>query len=87
VATHFYSNNLEDLIRLSYSRFRSIFTTTVTTVAGLFPMMVSVQQSFWKSLALSVTGGICLSAIIVIFFLPAVYAWFKIKKEVPEVKQ
>ncbi len=82
VSTHFYSNKLEDLIRLSYSRFRSIFTTTVTTVAGLFPMMVSEQESFWKSLALSVTGGICLSAVFVIFFLPAVFAWFKIKKEV-----
>lgn len=82
VSTHLYTNKLEDLIRLSYSRFRSIFTTTVTTVAGLLPMMVSEEQSFWKSLALSVTGGICLSAAIVVFFLPAVYAWFKIKKEV-----
>lgn len=80
VATHFYSNKLEDLIRLSYSRFRSIFTTTLTTIAGLFPMMVSLQQSFWKSLSLSVAGGILLSAIIVLVFLPAVYFWFKVKK-------
>jgi hydrophobic/amphiphilic exporter-1 (mainly G- bacteria), HAE1 family len=81
IGTHFYTNRLEDLIRLSYSRFRSIFTTTITTIAGLFPMMVSLQQSFWKSLALSVAGGIFLSALIVLVFLPAVYGWFKIKKE------
>ena len=84
---HFYSNTLEDLIRLSYSRFRSIFTTTVTTVAGLFPMMVSPQQTFWKSLALSVAGGICLSAAIVIFVLPAVYWWFRKKKDVKAITE
>ena len=82
LANHFYSNRQEDLIRLSYSRFRSIFTTTLTTIAGLLPMMVSPQQSFWKSLSLSVSGGILLSAFVVIFFLPAIYSWFKIKKPV-----
>jgi len=80
VSSHFYSGRLEDLIKLSYSRFRSIFTTTMTTIAGLFPMMVSLQQSFWKSLSLSVAGGILLSAIVVLVFLPAVYYWFRVKK-------
>ena len=80
IAEHFYTGRLEDLIRLSYSRFRSIFTTTLTTIAGLFPMMVSLNQSFWKSLALSVAGGIMLSAIIVLVILPAVYYWFRVKR-------
>lgn len=61
------------IIRTSYSRIRPIFTTTFTTIGAMLPLMINVQQSFWKSLALSVSGGLILSSLFVIFIIPVFY--------------
>jgi len=68
------------IISLSYTRLRPIFTTTVTTITALIPLLISTESSFWKSLSLSVTGGIFLSAVLVIFYLPLIYGAFSIRK-------
>src|SRR5690606_24420117 len=67
------SNNLDEVIKLSYRRIRPIFTTTFTTVAALIPLMINPEQSFWKSLSLSVTGGIIFSSIFTIIIIPIFY--------------
>ncbi|AFH48407.1 Cation/multidrug efflux pump [Ignavibacterium album JCM 16511] len=61
------------IIRTSYSRIRPIFTTTFTTIGAMLPLIINVQQSFWKSLALSVSGGLILSSLFVIFIIPVFY--------------
>ncbi len=64
------TNNYNDLIRLASERLRPIFTTTLTTIAALIPLIIGTESSFWKSLSLSVVGGVFLSALIVILYLP-----------------
>ena len=69
------SNHLSfnKIIEKSFTRLRPIFSTTFTTIAALIPLLISSETSFWKSLSLSVTGGIFLSAVIVILYLPIIY--------------
>ena len=71
--------NFENIIKLSYSRIRPIFTTSVTTIAALTPLLLTSESSFWKSLSLSVIGGILLSAIMVVVFVPLFYFWVERK--------
>ncbi|MBL1212916.1 MAG: efflux RND transporter permease subunit [Ignavibacteriae bacterium] len=57
----------------STQRLRPIFTTSLTTIAALIPLLLGVESTFWKSLSLSVVGGIFLSSVIVILFVPLFY--------------
>ena len=65
-----------DLISASYSRLRPIFTTTLTTAGALIPLLFSSEVTFWSSLSYSVLGGIVLSAILTIIFVPLFYYGF-----------
>lgn len=61
------------LIKAGKSRFRAIFLTTITTVAGLFPLIVletSRQAQFLKPMAISVAYGILIATFLTLFFLP-----------------
>ncbi len=66
-------SDFNKIMELSYTRLRPIFTTTFTTIAALIPLLISSETSFWKSLSLSVTGGIFFSALIVVLYLPLFY--------------
>ncbi|MCB9250786.1 MAG: efflux RND transporter permease subunit [Ignavibacteriales bacterium] len=57
----------------SAQRLRPIFTTSLTTIAALVPLLLGVESTFWKSLSFSVVGGIFLSAVIVVLYLPLFY--------------
>ncbi|MFZ2323355.1 MAG: efflux RND transporter permease subunit [Ignavibacteriaceae bacterium] len=70
LAKNYHSTGLDQIIKLSYNRVRPIFTTTFTTIAAMVPLMLSSEQSFWKSLSLSVTGGLLFSSIFVLVFIP-----------------
>lgn len=74
------SKDLEKLITLSYDRLRPIFITTLTTACALIPLAIGPESSFWKSLSLSVIGGIIFSATIVVLILPILYYNFLAKK-------
>jgi len=63
----------ENIIKLSAQRLRPIFTTTLTTIAALIPLLLGSEITFWRSLSYSVVGGIFLSAIIVVLYLPLFY--------------
>ena len=65
--------DFNEIVRLSYNRIRPIFTTTFTTIAALIPLMINSEQSFWKSLALSVTGGIIISSIFTVMYVPVFF--------------
>ena len=70
LAKNYHSSEFDQIIKLSYNRVRPIITTTITTIAAMIPLMISPEQSFWKSLSLSVTGGLLFSSIFVLVFIP-----------------
>lgn len=70
LSKNYHGTGFNQIIKLSYNRVRPIFTTTFTTIAAMVPLMLSSEQSFWKSLSLSVTGGLLFSSIFVVVFVP-----------------
>ncbi len=79
---NYHTLGFDQIIKLSYNRVRPIFTTTFTTVAALIPLMLSTEQSFWKSLSISVTGGLIFSSVFVIVFIPVLYYLINNKKNI-----
>ncbi len=74
-----FNNNLkqgisfkEALIDAGRSRFRAIFLTSATTVAGLTPLILekSRQAQFLKPMAISVSYGIAFATILTLVLLP-----------------
>jgi len=79
LSRNYQSNGFNEIIQLSYNRARPIFTTTFTTVAAMIPLLLTPEQSFWKSLSLSVTGGLIFSSLFVVVFIPIIF-WLMNKK-------
>ncbi|AVR44421.1 RND transporter [Christiangramia fulva] len=54
------------------SRFRAIFLTSLTTIAGLAPLLLekSRQAQFLKPMAISISYGIAISTVLTLFLLP-----------------
>lgn len=73
LAKNYHTIGFDQIIKLSYSRVRPIFTTTFTTVAAMIPLMFSAEQSFWKSLSLSVSGGLVFSSVFIVIFIPILF--------------
>ena len=74
-----FNNNLkqgfsfkEGLIDAGKARFRAIFLTSATTVAGLTPLILekSRQAQFLKPMAISVSYGIAFATILTLILLP-----------------
>ncbi len=74
-----FNNNLRQgmsfdsaLINAGKSRFRAIFLTSVTTVAGLGPLLLekSRQAQFLKPMAISVSYGIAFATLLTLIVLP-----------------
>jgi multidrug efflux pump subunit AcrB len=74
-----FNNNLRQgmpfdsaLIDAGKSRFRAIFLTSVTTVAGLAPLLLekSRQAQFLKPMAISVSYGIAFATLLTLIVLP-----------------
>jgi hydrophobic/amphiphilic exporter-1 (mainly G- bacteria), HAE1 family len=58
-------------------RLRPIFMTTATTLLGLVPMALDASESasLWSPLAVSVIGGLSVSTVLTLFFLPSLMLW------------
>jgi multidrug efflux pump subunit AcrB len=79
----------EALIHAGQSRFRAIFLTSLTTVAGLAPLLLekSRQAQFLKPMAVSITYGIIVATVLTLLMLPLLlslgntikvyWVWFK----------
>ncbi|MBE9063159.1 efflux RND transporter permease subunit [cf. Phormidesmis sp. LEGE 11477] len=52
---------------------RHVLTTTITTIAGFVPLLIS-GGPFWQPLAIAIAGGIGGSSILALYFVPAAYA-------------
>ena len=65
-------------------RLRPVLMTTVTTLAGLLPLALSRGEGseIWQPLGVTMLGGLTVSTLITMFFVPTLYAIFeaRIKK-------
>ena len=52
---------------------RHVITTTITTIAGFVPLLVS-GGPFWRPLAVAIAGGIGGASLLALYFVPAAYA-------------
>jgi multidrug efflux pump subunit AcrB len=74
-----FNNNLRDgmnfddaIFEAGRSRFRAIFLTSITTIAGLAPLMLetSRQAQFLKPMAISIAYGIGFATVLTLLMLP-----------------
>lgn len=65
----------EAVIRSGKERFRAIVLTSLTTAAGLMPIMLetSVQAQFVIPMAISLSFGILFATVITLFLIPSLY--------------
>jgi len=63
----------------SRDRFRAIFLTSFTTIAGMTPLLLetSMQAQILIPIAVSIAFGIATSTVLVLFFLPALFSIFE----------
>jgi len=83
-----YMPRIEAIIRTAEDRLRPVFLTTVTTMAGLAPMMFGLSLDFinggysidsptalwWKQLATAVVFGLGIATVLTLVFTPAMLA-------------
>ena len=86
----------EALIQAGKSRFRAIVLTSITTVAGLAPLLLekSRQAQFLKPMAISISYGIAIATVLTLVLLPlllsvsnqikVIIKWLKIGEKVTQ---
>ncbi|RJG48153.1 efflux RND transporter permease subunit [Motilimonas pumila] len=69
-------NVQEAVIKASRDRFRAVFLTSLTTAAGLLPLLLetSLQAQVVKPIVISIVFGIFSSTLLVLFIIPSAYA-------------
>ena len=68
--------DIEEAVRISgVRRFRPIFLTSITTFAGLMPLMFdrAIHAQFLKPMAVSLGFGILFATVITLFLIPTAY--------------
>ncbi len=68
----------EAIIKAGFTRFRPILMTTLTTVLGLIPLALGIGEgaSTQAPMATVVIGGLTLSTVLTLAFIPVVYSIF-----------
>ncbi|MBR5161441.1 MAG: efflux RND transporter permease subunit, partial [Thermoguttaceae bacterium] len=66
------------LMNVGQRRFTSVMLTSVTTVGGLLPLIMetSLQAQMLIPMALTISGGVMSSLILVLFFIPVLYSYY-----------
>ncbi|WP_413111427.1 efflux RND transporter permease subunit [Thaumasiovibrio sp. DFM-14] len=66
----------ESVVQASRERFRAVFLTSLTTAAGLLPLLMetSLQAQVIKPMVISIVFGIFTSTLLVLFMVPSAYA-------------
>ncbi|NOR44940.1 MAG: MMPL family transporter, partial [Candidatus Delongbacteria bacterium] len=64
------------LINAGKTRLRPILLTSITTIFGLVPMMISTSESvaMWKPMAVSISFGLAFATVLTLLVLPVVYS-------------
>jgi HAE1 family hydrophobic/amphiphilic exporter-1 len=68
-------NNYDAVVEAGQNRFRPVLLTSVTTVAGLFPLLLetSFQAQFLIPMAVSISYGLMAATLLTLLFVPALY--------------
>ncbi|PHS69335.1 MAG: acriflavine resistance protein B [Methylophaga sp.] len=69
------SDRYQALINACLSRFRPIFITTLTTVLGLMPLILSNDALFY-GMASAIAFGLAIGSIMTLVFVPTLYSLF-----------
>jgi CzcA family heavy metal efflux pump len=70
----------EAVVRAGRTRLKPILMTSLATVLGLIPMALGIGgESTQAPLAIAVIGGLTVSTILTLFFVPALYMVFEIR--------
>jgi len=71
------------------NRLRPILMTTITTIAGLLPLALSRGQGseVWQPLGITMIGGLSVSTLVTLLFVPTLYAVFHRKSALKEVNR
>lgn len=71
------------IIRAAQLRFRPIMMTTLATVAGLVPLLISsgAGANARFAIALTIVSGLSIGTLFTLFILPTVYTWIGKKHE------
>ncbi|MGX5734761.1 efflux RND transporter permease subunit [Bosea thiooxidans] len=73
------------VIEATVQRTRPVILTALAAVLAFIPLTHSV---FWGSMAYTLIGGTAVGTVLILFFLPALYAaWFRIKPAAEEAAQ
>lgn len=65
---------IESIIEGGLARMQPIFLTTLTTVAGVFPLIFA--DELWRGLAVSIIFGLTFSTILTLIMVPIMYVGF-----------
>jgi HAE1 family hydrophobic/amphiphilic exporter-1 len=70
---------LEAVTQGGKDRLRPVLTTTITTLAGLLPLALSHGEGseVWQPLGITMIGGLSVSTLITMLFIPTLYAVFE----------
>jgi multidrug efflux pump subunit AcrB len=66
---------VESILQGGEARFRAIILTSLTTIAGLLPILAekSIQAQFLIPMAISISFGLMFATFLTLFFIPALY--------------
>jgi HAE1 family hydrophobic/amphiphilic exporter-1 len=66
------------IISAGRSRLRPILMTTATTVLGMIPMAIprGSGSEMWQPMGITIVGGLTLSTLLTLFYVPALYSIF-----------
>lgn len=65
---------VEDYYTLTHKRLQPMLITTTTTVAGLFPLIISSNSSYlWQGFAITIISGLCGSFICILIITPLLF--------------
>ncbi|MBU0597674.1 efflux RND transporter permease subunit [Patescibacteria group bacterium] len=74
----------ERLARAGHTRFKPIFSTSITTIGGILPL--TLMDPFWTGLGTSIISGLIFSTIGTLIAVPVLYGvglriWYKLKRQ------
>jgi HAE1 family hydrophobic/amphiphilic exporter-1 len=78
--------SMYDAVTLAgHDRLRPVLMTTVTTIAGLLPLALSRGEGseVWQPLGITMIGGLTVSTLVTLLFVPTLYAVFHRKQGLP----
>jgi len=92
-----YSNKLQQsgmsldhaLVRAGAVRLRPIMMTTLCTILGLLPLAIGLGTGaeLQKPLAIAVIGGLSLSTVFTLIFVPVIFRWLKFERTGAEAER